>query len=292
MFAQATRADVLVFASPAAVLGFVATGNAYLAVLRALESLGLDAGACARLGIRVYKVGMTWPLEPVGIRAFARGLEDILVVEEKHGFIEGQMKELLYNFDFGLDGGRRPSIVGKHDEAGEWILPSTGELTPATIAGVIARRIRKGIAMEAADAAHIEQVLRWMQGKEGALALPRAQFPRVPHYCSGCPPNTSTVVPESSRAMAGIGCHYMVTWMDRDNDTFTHMGGEGVPWSGQAPFTQTPPVFQNLGDGTYFHSGTLAIRPSVATGVHITYKRSEERRAGNGCVMTVKPRWS
>src|SRR3546814_8187886 len=116
------------------------------------------------------------------------------------------MKELLYNFDFGLDGGRRPSIVGKHDEAGEWILPSTGELTPATIAGVIARRIRKGIAMEAADAAHIEQVLRWMQDKEGALALPRAQFPRVPHYCSGCPHNTSTVVPEGSRAMAGIGC--------------------------------------------------------------------------------------
>src|SRR3546814_16565087 len=221
---------------------------------------------------------MTWPLEPVGIRAFARGLEDILVVEEKHGFIEGQMKELLYNFDFGLDGGRRPSIVGKHDEAGEWILPSTGELTPATIAGVIARRIRKGIAMEAADAAHIEQVLRWMQGKEGALALPRAQFPRVPHYCSGCPPNTSTVVPESSRAMAGIGCHYMVTWMNRDTDTFTHMGGEGVPWSGQAPFTQTPHVFQNLGDGTYFHSCTLAIRQSVATGLtipsHIPYNNA------------------
>src|SRR3546814_363956 len=126
--------------------------------------------------------------------------------------------------------------------------------------------------MEAADAAHIEQVLRWMQDKEGALALPRAQFPRVPHYCSGCPHNTSTVVPEGSRAMAGIGCHYMVTWMDRDTDTFTHMGGEGVTWSGQAPFTQTPHVFQNLGDGTYFHSGTLAIRQSVATGVNITYK--------------------
>src|SRR3546814_8739938 len=155
---------------------------------------------------------MTWPLEPVGIRAFARGLEDILVVEEKHGFIEGQMKELLYNFDFGLDGGRRPSIVGKHDEAGEWILPSTGELTPATIAGVIARRIRKGIAMAAADAAHLEQVLRWMQEKDGALALPRAKFTRVPNHYSCRPPHTPTVVPAGPRALAGLAAHPMVTW--------------------------------------------------------------------------------
>ncbi|GAA3912248.1 indolepyruvate ferredoxin oxidoreductase family protein [Luteimonas lutimaris] len=271
-FARANRIDRVVIDSPQARLGIVTTGKSYLDVLQALEYLGLDSEACARMGIRVYKVGMTWPLEPQGIRAFARGLEDILVVEEKHGFIEGQMKELFYNFDFGLDGGRRPSIVGKYDENGEWILPSTGELTPATIAGVIARRIQRGIPMEAADAAHIGEVLRWMQEKEGALALPRAQFPRVPHYCSGCPHNTSTVVPEGSRAMAGIGCHYMVTWMDRSTDTFTHMGGEGVTWSGQAPFTDTPHVFQNLGDGTYFHSGTLAIRQSVATGVNITYK--------------------
>src|SRR3546814_4013508 len=113
-----------------------------------------------------------------------------------------------------------------------------------------------------------------MQGKEGALALPRAQFPRVPHYCSGCPHNTSTVVPEGSRAMAGIGCHYMVTWMDRDTDTFTHMGGEGVTWSGQAPFTQMPHVFQNLGDGPYFHSGPLAIRQSVRSEEHTSELQS------------------
>ncbi|MBB6598092.1 indolepyruvate ferredoxin oxidoreductase family protein [Luteimonas sp. MC1825] len=266
-FARANGIDRVVIDSPAARLGIVTTGKSYLDVLQALEYLGLDAHACAELGIRVYKVGMTWPLEPVGIRAFARGLEDILVVEEKHAFIESQMKELFYNFDFGLDGGRRPSIVGKYDEAGEWILPSTGELTPATIAAVIARRIQRFH-----DSAHMRDVLRWMEDKEGALALPRAQFPRVPHYCSGCPHNTSTQVPEGSRAMAGIGCHYMVTWMDRSTDTFTHMGGEGVTWSGQAPFTETPHVFQNLGDGTYFHSGTLAIRQSVATGVNITYK--------------------
>ncbi|MGY1459475.1 indolepyruvate ferredoxin oxidoreductase family protein [Luteimonas sp. A534] len=266
-FARANGIDRVVIDSSAARLGIVTTGKSYLDVLQALEYLGLDAHACAALGIRVYKVGMTWPLEPVGIRAFARGLEDILVVEEKHAFIESQMKELFYNFDFGLDGGRRPSIVGKYDEAGEWILPSTGELTPATIAAVIARRIQRFH-----DSEHMRDVLRWMEEKEGALALPRAQFPRVPHYCSGCPHNSSTVVPEGSRAMAGIGCHYMVTWMDRSTDTFTHMGGEGVTWSGQAPFTETPHVFQNLGDGTYFHSGTLAIRQSIATGVNITYK--------------------
>ena len=262
-FARANKIDRIVIDSPNARLGIITTGKSYLDVLQALEYLGLDQRACSDLGIRVYKVGMTWPLEPVGLRAFARGLDDILVVEEKHAFIESQMKESMYNWD----GERRPSIVGKYDESGEWILPSTGELTPARIAGVIARRIQRFHNSE-----HMENVLRWMEEKESELALPRASFPRVPHYCSGCPHNTSTVVPEGSRALGGIGCHYMVTWMDRDTNTFTHMGGEGVTWSGQAAFTETQHVFQNLGDGTYFHSGSLAIRQSVATGVNITYK--------------------
>ncbi|WP_457097042.1 indolepyruvate ferredoxin oxidoreductase family protein [Lysobacter sp. P5_B9] len=262
-FARANRIDRLVIDSPNARLGIITTGKSYLDVLQALEYLGLDARACADLGIRVYKVGMTWPLEPVGLRNFARGLQDIVVVEEKHAFIESQMKESMYNWD----GGQRPSIVGKYDESGEWILPSTGELTPARIAGVIAKRIQRFHNSE-----HMENVLRWMAEKESELALPRAQFPRVPHYCSGCPHNTSTVVPEGSRALGGIGCHYMVTWMDRNTDTFTHMGGEGVTWAGQAAFTETPHVFQNLGDGTYFHSGSLAIRQSIAAGVNITYK--------------------
>ncbi len=261
-FARANRIDKVVIDSPNARLGIVTTGKSYLDVLQALEYLGLDEAACADIGLRIYKVGMTWPLEPQGIRAFARGLRDIVVVEEKHSFIESQMKELFYNFD-----GDRPTIVGKYDEAGEWILPSTGELTPATIAGVIGRRIQRFHSSE-----RMEQVLAWMESKEGELALPRANFPRVPHYCSGCPHNTSTKVPEGSRGLAGIGCHYMVTWMNRDTDTFTHMGGEGVTWAGQAAFTDTPHVFQNLGDGTYFHSGSLAIRQSVAAGVNITYK--------------------
>lgn len=271
-FARANRIDRTVIDSPNARLGIVTTGKSYLDVLQALEYLGLDARACAELGIRVYKVGMTWPLEPIGIRNFARGLQDIVVVEEKHSFIESQMKELFYNFDFRLSDSSnldnsRPSIVGKYDESGEWILPSTNELTPARIAGVIARRIQRFH-----DSEQMRDVLRWMDAKESELALPRAQFPRVPHYCSGCPHNTSTKVPEGSRALGGIGCHYMVTWMDRSTDTFTQMGGEGVTWCGQAAFTDTPHVFQNLGDGTYFHSGSLAIRQSIAAGVNITYK--------------------
>ncbi|MEA9491000.1 indolepyruvate ferredoxin oxidoreductase family protein [Xanthomonas campestris] len=269
-FARANGIDKLVLDSPQARLGIVTTGKSYLDVLQALEYLGLDAQACAQIGIRVYKVGMSWPLEPVGITAFARGLDDIVVVEEKKAFIERQMKELFYNWP--ASAGARPSIVGKYDEHGAWILPSTGELTPATIAAVIGKRIQRFPLPSAAIAASIEQRLRWMEAKEAEMALPRALFPRVPHYCSGCPHNTSTVVPEGSRALGGIGCHYMVTWMNRSTDTFTHMGGEGVTWSGQAPFTATPHVFQNLGDGTYFHSGSLAIRQSVATGVNITYK--------------------
>ncbi|MGE4366087.1 MAG: indolepyruvate ferredoxin oxidoreductase family protein [Thermomonas sp.] len=269
-FARANRIDRTVIDSARARLGIVTTGKSHLDVLQALEYLGLDETACRAIGIRVYKVGMTWPLEPQGIAHFARGLDDIVVVEEKKAFIERQMKEQFYNWP--QDWGRRPSIVGKYDEAGEWILPSTGELTPATIAGVIGRRILRLGLVEGGQAERIQQVLQWMAHKEGELALPRANFPRVPHYCSGCPHNTSTQVPEGSRALAGIGCHYMVTWMDRRTDTFTHMGGEGVTWAGQAPFTDTPHVFQNLGDGTYFHSGSLAIRQAIAAGVNITYK--------------------
>jgi indolepyruvate ferredoxin oxidoreductase len=169
----------------------------------------------------------------------------------------------MYNWEHGS----RPSIVGKYDEAGNWVLPSTGELTPAMIALVIAARLKRFFTSE-----RIEERLHWIAGKEAELALPRANFVRAAHYCSGCPHNTSTVVPEGSRAAGGIGCHYMVTWMDRRTDTFTQMGGEGVPWIGQSPFTNTDHIFQNLGDGTYFHSGSLALRACVAAKVNITFK--------------------
>ena len=269
-FARANRIDKVVIEAPQRRLGIVTTGKSYLDVLQALDYLGLDADACAAIGISVYKVGMSWPLEPQGIAAFARGQQDIVVVEEKKAFIERQMKEQFYNWPDSW--GPRPSIVGKYDEDGNWVLPSTGELTPATIAGVIGRRILRLPHAAALNTDSIQQRLAWMEEKEAEMALPRANFPRVPHYCAGCPHNTSTKVPEGSRALAGIGCHYMVTWMDRDTDTFTHMGGEGVTWAGQAAFTDTPHVFQNLGDGTYFHSGSLAIRQAIAAKVNITYK--------------------
>jgi len=260
-FARANRIDKVVLDSPKARLGIVTTGKSYLDVLQALEYLGISERDAREIGIRVYKIGMTWPLEPIGIRDFAAGLEDVIVVEEKRSFIESQMKEYMYNWP------TRPSVVGKYDEEGRWVLPSTGELTPAMIALVIARRLARFFTSEA-----IRSRVAWIEAKEQELTLPRANFPRAAHYCSGCPHNTSTAVPEGSRAHGGIGCHYMVTWMDRRTDTFSHMGGEGVTWCGQAPFTETQHVFQNLGDGTYFHSGSLAIRQAIAAKVNITYK--------------------
>ena len=267
-FARANRLDKIIYDSPKARLGIVTTGKSYLDVLQALEYLGIDHKDAESIGIRVYKVGMTWPLEPQGLRNFARGLEDIVVVEEKHAFIEAQMKEQFYNFDFGLDNGRRPSIVGKYDESGEWILPSTGELTPARIARVIAKRLNRFFQSEAITAR-----LKWIAEKEQELALPRPLFPRVPTYCSGCPHNSSTVVPEGSRAMAGIGCHGMAMWIRPESTgTVTHMGGEGMLWLGQAPFTSEEHVFVNIGDGTFFHSGSLALRQAVAAKARVTYK--------------------
>jgi len=262
-FARANRIDRVVLDSPQPRLGIVTTGKSYLDVLQALDDLQIDAALAADIGLRVYKVGMSWPLEREGIRAFAHGLDEILVVEEKRAVIENQLKEQLYNWDAAV----RPRVVGKFDEHGEWVLPSAGELTPARIARVVAARIGRYVTSRP-----IEERLAFLEAKEAALAEPRPVFERVPHYCSGCPHNTSTVVPEGSRALGGIGCHYMATWMDRRTETFSQMGGEGVTWIGQAPFTETRHVFVNLGDGTYFHSGLLAIRAAVAAGANVTYK--------------------
>ena len=262
-FAVANQLDRIVIDSEKARLGIATTGKSYLDVLQALDYLGISPAMAADIGIRVYKIGMTWPLEPEGVRKFARGLEDILVVEEKRGFVEKQIKEQLYNWEQA----QRPSIVGKYDEEGEWILPSTGELTPARIARVIAERLGRFFTSE-----RIKERLAFLDAKDAQLSKPRVQFPRTPHFCSGCPHNTSTNVPDGSRAMAGIGCHYMTVWMDRRTETFTQMGGEGVPWIGQSPFTETDHVFVNLGDGTYFHSGTLALRACLAADVNITFK--------------------
>ena len=262
-FARANRIDRVVMDSPAPRFGIVTTGKAYLDVRQALDDLRIDDQLAADIGLRVYKVGMSWPLERDGVRSFAHGLDEILVVEEKRAVIENQLKEQLYNWDEAV----RPRVIGKFDELGEWVLPSSGELTPARIARVIAARIGRYVTSRP-----IEERLAFLLAKEAALAKPRPVFERTPHYCSGCPHNTSTVVPEGSRALGGIGCHYMATWMNRDTDTFSQMGGEGVAWIGQAPFTDTRHVFVNLGDGTYFHSGLLAIRAAVAAKANITYK--------------------
>ena len=262
-FARVNCLNRVVIDSPNPRLGIITSGKAYLDVLQALDDLGIDAIQAAQIGLRVFKVGMTWPLEPVATHEFARGLEEILVVEEKRSIIEDQLTGQLYNWP--VD--ERPRVIGEFDEQGKDLLPNLSGLTPAQVARAIAQRIGRFYASES-----IRERLAFLEAKEQRLATPRRKLDRVPYYCSGCPHNTSTVVPEGSRAMAGIGCHYMAQWMSRDTKTFTQMGGEGATWIGQAPFTKTEHVFQNLGDGTYFHSGILAIRASVAAGVNITYK--------------------
>ena len=243
--------------------GIVTTGKAYLDVLQALEDLHIDERVAADIGLKIFKVGMSWPLERDGVREFAEGLEEIIVVEEKRGVIENQLKEQLYNWREDV----RPRVIGKFDEHHNWMLPSTGELTPAQIARVIADRIGRFYSSSA-----IQERVAFLAQKERSLSRAQSPMARVPHFCSGCPHNTSTKVPENSRALAGIGCHYMAIWMDRKTETFSQMGGEGVAWVGQAPFTETDHVFANIGDGTYFHSGLLAIRAAVASTTNITYK--------------------
>ena len=264
-FARVNNLNHVVLDSNEARLGIITTGKAYLDVMQALEDLGIDERKAGQIGLRVFKVGMSWPLEPVSTHAFAEGLEEILVVEEKRSILEDQLTGQLYNWPVE----RRPRVIGEFDESGRDLLPNLSELTPAMVARAIAGRIARYYKDDT-----IQTRLKFYDQKEQTLASPREKTQRTPHYCSGCPHSTSTRVPEGSRALGGIGCHYMGTWEegDRRADTFTQMGGEGVTWVGQAPFTDTPHVFQNLGDGTYFHSGLLAIRQAVAAGVNITYK--------------------
>ncbi|MGF1528711.1 MAG: indolepyruvate ferredoxin oxidoreductase family protein, partial [Candidatus Competibacterales bacterium] len=262
-FSRANRLNRTVIDSPVARFGIVAVGKAYLDVRQALEDLGLDPDKAAQLGIRLYKVAMPWPLERDGVRDFASGLEEILVVEEKRALVENQLKEQLYHWREDV----RPRVVGKFDQHQRWVLPSAGELTPGRIARVIAERLSPFYHGD-----ELQRRVAFLDRQTEQLAVYVPALERQPHFCGGCPHNTSTRVPEGSRAMAGIGCHYMAIWMDRRTETFTQMGGEGASWLGQAPFTTTAHVFQNMGDGTYQHSGILAIRAAVAAGVNITYK--------------------
>ncbi|HYW56981.1 MAG TPA: indolepyruvate ferredoxin oxidoreductase family protein [Polaromonas sp.] len=281
-YIRANRLNYNVIEGPNDRFGIIASGKAYNDTRQALIDLGLDDAACRQLGIRLHKVGVVWPLEAQGTREFANGLREILVVEEKRQVIEYQLKEELYNWRPDV----RPNVLGKFSEpegdfsGGEWSMPNpmantllraNADLSPAIIARAIAQRLKK-MGVDGDMAARIDAQLAILQAKEQSMQVLEVKGDRAPWFCSGCPHNTSTVVPEGSRAMGGIGCHFMATWMDRSTVGFTQMGGEGVPWVGQQPFTTDQHIFANLGDGTYFHSGSLAVRQSIASGVNITYK--------------------
>ena len=229
--------------------------------------MGITEEVAAKIGLRLYKIGMPWPLEPEGVRKFAVGLEEIFIVEERREIVENQVKQVLFNWRDDV----RPRIVGKMDDHDKRFLTFAAELSVSSLASSLTERLlRLDLNPE------IKNMLRakadWFNGREATQVQAVAPITRTPYFCSGCPHNTSTKVPEGSRAFAGIGCHFMALWMDRSTETFTHMGGEGVPWVGVAPFTKEQHVFANLGDGTYFHSGSLAIRQAVASGANITYK--------------------
>lgn len=263
-FVRANHLDYTLFRGRTPRLGLVTCGKTFHDARQALKDLGLSEPEAAERGVTLYKVAMNWPLEPEGLKAFAEGLEEILVIEDKRPLIEGQVKDILYR----LPEEKRPRVVGKKDEKGRPLLPEIFELQVPEIAHVIAQRLLRFTksakvkeGMERLDQLFQEQLKR------------EPELIRLPYYCSGCPHNTSTTqLPEGSRAVAGIGCHYMATWIAHDTETFTQMGGEGVPWIGQSPFTDEKHIFANLGDGTYYHSGILAIRAAIAARVNITYK--------------------
>jgi len=282
-YVRANKLNHNVIETPRDRFGVIASGKAFNDTRQALADLGLDDDTCRAIGLRLHKVNVVWPLEATITRDFAQGLTEILVVEEKRQVIEYQLKEELYNWRADV----RPNVLGKFEEpegdatGGEWSMPNPSEnwllrakadLTPAIIAKAIAKRLKK-LGVGADIVARMDARLAVIEARERQLGELKVDTgDRAPWFCSGCPHNTSTRVPEGSRALAGIGCHYMATWMDRSTTTFSQMGGEGVAWTGQAPFTNDQHVFANLGDGTYFHSGILAVRQSIASGVNITYK--------------------
>ncbi|GAD54524.1 indolepyruvate ferredoxin oxidoreductase family protein [Limimaricola cinnabarinus] len=266
-FARANRVDQVTIDTPDARFGIVASGKAYEDVRQALAEMGLGPDEWQAIGLRLYKVRMPWPLEPEGIRHFSEGLEEVLIVEERREIIENQIKQQLFNWRADV----RPRIIGKHDEKDRPFLSLSQGLTVGSVGRAIADRL---LHIDLPEGLHdrIEAELRRLEAGHARGQAHEAPITRLPHYCPGCPHNTSTKVPEGSKAMAGIGCHYMVQWMDRNTETFTHMGAEGVPWTSIGRFTDEKHRFVNLGDGTFFHSGHLAIRQSVAARANITYK--------------------
>jgi indolepyruvate ferredoxin oxidoreductase len=261
-FAEANPIDRKIFDTPDARYGIVTTGKGHLDLMEALRLLGIDRREAHRIGLDVYKVGMVWPLAHDSALDFVRGKHEVLVVEEKRGLIESQFKEYFYDYP-----GKKPRrMVGKEDQHGNKLVPWTGELSPIQLARIVAARL--------------DAEFTGLSLTERARALERGETPRIevagasriPYFCSGCPHNTSTKVPDGSHALAGIGCHFMANWMDRDTDGLIQMGGEGVNWVTRSMFNGGQHVFQNLGDGTFYHSGSLAIRQAFAAGTNITFK--------------------
>ncbi len=266
-FARVNKVDQIAIDSRKPRFGIIASGKAYENVREALRHMGIDEKTADRIGLRLYKVRMPWPLEPEGVRQFSEGLEEVLVIEERREVIEHQIKQQLFNWRADV----RPRIVGKFDDKDRHILSLHEEVTTGVAVRAIASRLLN-FSLPADLKTRLESQLEHYQERHRIRLEHKAPVTRTPHFCAGCPHNTSTKVPDGSRAMAGIGCHFMALWMNRNTETYTHMGGEGVPWMGTAPFTTEKHVFANIGDGTYFHSGLMAIRQSVAAGNNITYK--------------------
>ena len=261
-FVEANPIDRRIYDIADARFGIVTTGKGHEDTMEALRLLGLDEAACRRLGIDIYKIGMVWPLARRDALAFVKDKQEVLVVEEKRGIIESQFKEYFYDWP----GDKPHKMVGKHRAAGDPLIPWTGELGPLDLVPVIAERLDAFFPDE-----RLPQKARALtQTPAPSLSLPGAT--RTPYFCSGCPHNTSTKLPEGSFAASGIGCHVMASWMNRETYGFAQMGGEGVPWAGGARYRGNPHLFQNLGEGTWYHSGSLAIRQAIAAGVNITYK--------------------
>ncbi len=259
-FAAANGINRIPLDTPEAWLGLAAAGKTYYDLREALRELGLDDAALRHHGIRILKVGMLFPMEPGIVRHFARGLEEIVVVEEKRSFVELFVRDALYNDAV------HPRVIGKRDEQGRPLVPADGELDADRIAQIVASRLEKRLQLASITAR--VALLEALRERPAPLTLARQAY-----FCSGCPHNRSTQVPEGSMAAAGIGCHGMALNMpERRTAGVTHMGGEGAQWVGMAPFTHTPHMFQNLGDGTFFHSGSLAIRQAIAAGTNVTYK--------------------
>lgn len=278
-YARVNKLNKVVLDAPRARLGIISAGKSYLDVMQSLRDLGISQNSDAeKCGIRVAKIGLSWPLDPEFIATFSEGLDEILVVEEKRPFIEGQVKEILYN----VPGGSRPNVLGKqklsgtHMQPGNWLLPPTADLSSALVGYVIGERI-----MNFMDSEPIAKAVRRFEESFGVnpltkIAPKHAGFlgdaGRVPYFCSGCPHSTSTRVPNGSQTIAGVGCHFMASYIFPGTRMFSHMGAEGAAWIGHAPFTERQHIFANMGDGTYHHSGILSVRAAIAANVNITFK--------------------